>query len=184
MPKAVVFASGFGSNAEVIFKTCQSECYQIEILALVTDKLQSRAAHIAKLFDFEVIEYKPHHLETLISWLKKNHVDWIFLAGFMRLLPSHLIEHFPQKILNIHPSLLPAYPGLNVYERIYADQLTTSGVTIHFVDEGLDSGPIVLQQSFEILPSDTLEQIKSKGQAIEHQLYRQVLFQIATGDLK
>lgn len=184
MPKAVVFASGYGSNAEVIFKTCQTECPEIEILALVTDKMQSRAAKIAPLFELPVLEYQPKDLDPLMSWLKKNKIDWIFLAGFMRLLPHQFIELFRHRILNIHPSLLPDYPGLQAYERIYADQLTVSGVTIHYVDEGLDSGPIIIQRSFDILPTDSFEQMKSKGQAIEHQLYKHVLHQIAKGELK
>lgn len=183
MPKAVVFASGHGSNAEVIFKTCQTECPEIEIMALVTDKPQARVVSVAKQFGLPIENYSVDNLDHLIANLKQQKVEWIFLAGFMRILPAQFVAEFRSHIVNIHPSLLPNYPGLNAYERIFFDSLDCSGITIHFVDEGLDSGPIILQESFAILPGESLEQIKAKGQSIEHQLYKQILKKIARGDM-
>ena len=103
--------------------------------------------------------------------LKKAGVELICLAGFLRLLKRQLLDAFPNRILNIHPSLLPAYPGLESWKQALDAGEKEAGCTVHFVDEGVDTGPVILQESVPILSDDTAEVLHARIQVIEHQLY-------------
>jgi phosphoribosylglycinamide formyltransferase-1 len=103
--------------------------------------------------------------------LKAAGVELICLAGFMRLVKRPLLDAFPDRILNIHPSLLPAYPGVESWKQALAAGEKEAGCTVHFVDEGMDSGPIILQESVPILSDDTAEVLHARIQVVEHRLY-------------
>ncbi len=103
------------------------------------------------------------------------HVDLVVLAGFMRILSAYFVNLFSGSIMNIHPSLLPAFPGLDAHEQAIAYGAKVSGCTIHFVDEGMDTGPIIMQQAVSILADDTVETLSERILAVEHELYPQAI---------
>ena len=111
--------------------------------------------------------------------LKAAGVEWICLAGFLRLVKRPLLDVFPNKILNIHPSLLPAFPGLESWKQALDAGASKAGCTVHFVDEGMDTGPIILQEELPILAGDTAESLHARIQVIEHRLYPAALRKVA-----
>ena len=108
---------------------------------------------------------------AIVGELKKRHVSVVCLAGFMRLLSPVFIDAFPDRILNIHPSLLPKYPGLHPQQQALDDAATESGATVHFVNKELDAGPIVLQEAVPVMQGDTADTLAERILAVEHQLY-------------
>ena len=119
----------------------------------------------------------------MIRIIDQQAPDVIALAGFMRVLSPEFVSHYPFKIINIHPSLLPAYAGLNTHERVLKAGEKWHGVTIHVVNEGLDSGPILAQQKVMVREDDTIESLRARVLEVEHHLYPGVLDRIATGQL-
>jgi phosphoribosylglycinamide formyltransferase-1 len=120
---------------------------------------------------------------ALVDLLRAHGVERIALAGFLRWLTSATIEHYAGAIVNLHPSLLPLYPGLYAIERAYADRVLWSGVTVHFVDEGHDTGPVIAQVPVPRYPKDTLEQFADRIHAAEHQLLPRVLWALDGGEV-
>ena len=121
---------------------------------------------------------REEHDAEIIAELKRREVDLICLAGYMRLLSSDFVQAFPDRIVNIHPSLLPAYPGLNVHERVLEAGEKRSGCTVHFVNEDLDAGPIILQRVVEVKPADTVETLSSRILEQEHIAYAEAIKQL------
>ena len=108
-------------------------------------------------------------------------VQLVCLAGFLRLVKRPLLDAFPRRILNIHPSLLPAYPGLESWKQALAAGESHSGCTVHFVDDGMDTGPVIVQESVPVLPGDTAESLHARIQAVEHRLYPLAIQRVAAG---
>jgi len=117
----------------------------------------------------------------LASILRERRVDLVCLAGFMRLITHELLTEFPQKILNIHPSLLPAFPGLHAQRQALDYGVKLSGCTVHFVDEGLDSGPIIAQRAVEVLENDTEQTLSERILVQEHLLYSEAIREVLAG---
>ena len=113
--------------------------------------------------------------QDLVACLEAHHVEWVALAGFMRVLGPGFLAHWPRRVLNIHPSLLPAFPGLHVHEQTLAAGVRISGATVHLVDEGMDTGPIVAQASVPVLADDDVGRLKDRILRLEHRLYPAVL---------
>lgn len=177
-----IFASGTGSNALNLVQFSRLNPHLISVELLVTDS--PRAQVIAKftaqgvpvaIVPFE--KNKKFHEAQILKVLAKHNIEWIILAGFMRILSQDFLQKFydekldRNRVLNIHPSLLPSFKGANAYASAFAANVTHSGVTVHFVDSGVDSGPIILQKSFPRLPEDTLENFISRGKQLEHEIY-------------
>lgn len=118
---------------------------------------------------------KLEHESRILACLEQHQINWVLLAGYMRLIGSTLLDRYSNRIINIHPSLLPHYPGLDGYARAFTDGVATSGVTVHLVDAGMDTGPILIQRSFKRLPGDTLETFVQRGKVVEWELYPEVL---------
>lgn len=116
----------------------------------------------------------------LIQTLRAHNVDWVVLAGYMRILSAGFIRAFPQRILNIHPSLLPAFPGLDAQHQAFDYGVKTSGCTVHFVDEHLDHGPIVMQAAVPVLDTDSPESLSARILKEEHRIYSASLHQLLT----
>lgn len=127
---------------------------------------------------------REDHDAEIISALKERGVDLVCLAGYMRLLSARFVAEFRNRIINIHPSLLPAYPGLNVHERVIAAGEKVSGCTVHFVNEELDAGPIILQRGVEVRENDTPETLAGRILAEEHVAYVEALRMIASGRIE
>lgn len=147
------------------------------VVVVISDKADAGGLAKAKERDVETIvierngRKRAEHDADIIAELHKRDVDLVCLAGYMRLLSPSFVEAFPNRILNIHPSLLPAYPGLDVHERVLAAGETSSGCTVHYVNEDLDAGEIILQRSVPVLADDTVESLSARILAQEHAAY-------------
>ena len=170
-----VFISGRGSNLKSILKYSKKKLSKINIKLIVSNNRNARGIIFAKKnkINFIIINYKNiNKAERKIFYhLKKYKIKYIFLAGFMKILSKNFINKFKNKILNIHPSLLPKYKGLNTHERAIKNKEKFSGCTIHFVNEKLDSGKIILQKKVKILKLDTPESLAKRIIKIENKLY-------------
>ena len=166
--KVAILASGRGSNAENIIRSSREESWPT-ISCLITNNPQAKAISVAK--EWGVPCFIVDDEEKMIKILQENGVQLVLLAGYMRILSKFFLQSFTGKVVNIHPSLLPAFPGLNAYQRAFQAKVTSSGVTVHFVDEGVDTGPIILQESFPRHEEDSLEDFMERGLRLEHRLY-------------
>jgi phosphoribosylglycinamide formyltransferase-1 len=120
----------------------------------------------------------------VVRLLKEHEVDWVCLAGYMRLLSGGFVSQFPERILNIHPSLLPAFPGLDAQHQALVHGVKITGCTVHFVDENLDSGPILLQSPVPVLDNDTLETLSARILAEEHRIYSEAVAWVLRGNYR
>ena len=152
--RAAVFISGKGSNLKSLIKFSKSKKSPISINFIISNNSKAKGLNYAKIFKIKkkVLNFKNKELSEnkLLSILKKNNVEIICLAGFMKILSKNFIKKFKGKILNIHPSLLPKYKGLNTHQRAINNKEKYSGCTVHFVKSRLDSGRIVLQKKVKI----------------------------------
>ncbi|MFS4458183.1 phosphoribosylglycinamide formyltransferase [Bdellovibrio sp. HCB2-146] len=188
--RIAIFASGSGSNAEALIRKAQELSDKISVEFVLTDRqdafvLQRAQIHQVRSHIVERTSTRKDHEDAILKHVDEYRIDWIFLAGYMRLIGASFLQALRERhqgasqILNIHPSLLPAYPGTDSIERAYKDQVSKSGVTIHQVDEGMDTGPIILQQSLPLLAGESLADFKARVHQLEHSLYTQVLTDIA-----
>lgn len=126
---------------------------------------------------------KREHEERIVKLMEEEEIDWILLAGYLPIVGETLLAKYKNRIINIHPALLPEYRGLDSYRRAFEDKVEVAGVSIHFVDEGIDTGEIILQEKFYRDPEDTLTDFVNKGKAIELQLFPKILEMINSGRL-
>ncbi|MGX7030019.1 phosphoribosylglycinamide formyltransferase [Vagococcus zengguangii] len=190
MKKIAILASGNGSNFEVIRQKIVDGELQAEIVLVFSDQPSAFVLERAKQHQLPYATFSPKEFaskaayeQRLLELLVECEVDMLILAGYLRILGSDVIQAFPNKIINIHPSLLPEYPGLRSIERAYQDGQQVTGVTIHYVDEGLDTGPIIRQASLTIDPSESLAQLEERVHQLEHQLYPEALQQLLNKEL-
>jgi len=176
--KIAILISGRGSNMVALVDAIKSgEIPDAEVAAVISDKAYAAGLEKARERGVETVvverrgRTREEHDAEIISELKKRNVDLVCLAGYMRLLSPPFVAAFPKRILNIHPSLLPAYPGLNIHERVLAAGETVSGCTVHYVNEDLDAGEIVSQREVVVLPGDTPEALSARILEQEHKLY-------------
>lgn len=176
--KIGILISGRGSNMVALVEAVGSgEIPGSEVAVVISDKAD--AAGLAKAaergVETLVIERngrkREEHDAEIVAALRERGVELVCLAGYMRLLSPLFVQAFPDKIVNIHPSLLPAYPGLGVHERVIAAGEKTSGCTVHFVNEDLDAGPIILQREVPVLEGDTPETLSARILEQEHGTY-------------
>lgn len=179
MISAAVFASGSGSNAEAIVQASELPC---TIQLLVCDKPEAPVINKAEEWDTEVFVCDPKtfkdkqsYEQAILTKLQEKQIEWIFLAGYMRLIGPTLLEAYPERILNIHPSLLPAFAGKDAIGQALSAGVKVSGVTIHLVDAGMDTGNIIAQEAVPVLEKDTHHTLHQRIQAIEHRLYPETI---------
>lgn len=182
MNNVAVFASGSGSNFQAIIDVVKSGELEANLALLICDKPGAYAierAHSAKIpsFVFNPKDYinKEAFEEEILVRLKEAGVELIVLAGYMRLIGPTLLSEYKGRIVNIHPSLLPAFPGKDAIGQALAAKAKWSGVTIHYVDEGMDTGPIIVQERIRLSNKETRESLQQKIQLIEHKLYPSIL---------
>ena len=180
--KTAVFISGNGSNLKSLIKFSKQRKSPILIQLIITDNLYAKGLNYAKHYKIKkkIIDFKNKNLaeKKIIFELKKNKIDCVCLAGFMRILSKNFIKNFKGKILNIHPSLLPKYKGLNTHQRAINKKEKFSGCTVHFVSSKLDSGKIILQKKVRIKSNDTPKKLAKKILAQEHKLYPKAILKI------
>lgn len=177
-----ILISGNGSNLQAIIDAIEAGRLNAEITAVVSDNPQAHGLSRAtrhnlhsRVIDARDYASRSDYDEALRHYLESIAPDYIVLAGFMRILTPGFIEAFEHRILNIHPSLLPAYKGLNTYQRALDNGETQHGVSIHLVTAELDAGPIILQASYAIEAGDSVEDLQTRGHQLEHSMYPQVL---------
>jgi phosphoribosylglycinamide formyltransferase-1 len=176
--KIGILISGRGSNMVAIVDAVQSgEIPDSEVVIVISDKADAAGLEKARDRGIETVvierrgRTREEHDAEIVAALKERNVDLVCLAGYMRLLSPFFVHAFPDKIINIHPSLLPAYPGLNVHERVLAAHEKTSGCTVHYVNEDLDAGDVILQREVPVLETDTPETLSARILEQEHRLY-------------
>ena len=173
--KCAVFISGTGSNLKALIQFSEKKSSPISVELIISDNAKAKGLKFGKAFKIsnKVFNYKDKisNEKNIISELKNKKIKLICLAGFMKILSKDFIKNFNGRILNIHPSLLPKYKGLNTHERVLTNNEKYSGCTVHFVNSRLDSGKIILQKKVKISKNDTAKSLAKKILAQEHKLY-------------
>ena len=180
--KTAVFISGTGSNLKSLIKFSKIKKSPISIEFIVSNNSKAKGLNYAKIYKIKkkVLNFKNKNLSEnkLLSILKTNNIEMICLAGFIKILSKNFIKRFKGKILNIHPSLLPKYKGLNTHERALNNKEKYSGCTVHFVNSKLDSGRIILQKKVKISKNDTKASLAKKILAQEHKIYPKAILKV------
>jgi phosphoribosylglycinamide formyltransferase-1 len=186
-----VLASGRGSNFRALAEAAAGGRLPASVVVLVTDRAGAPALAVARELRIEavVVDPKQHpsreaHEKAVIGVLEERRVGLVCLAGYMRLLSAGFVAHFAGRLLNIHPSLLPAFPGLHPQRQALAHGVRVSGATVHFVDEGVDTGPVVLQAVVPVEPDDTEESLAARILVEEHRIYPEAVHLFADGRLE
>lgn len=186
--RVVVLISGGGSNMVALADACAAPDFPAEIVGVLSDKkaaggLAKAEARGISTFAFERKDYasKAEHEAAVLDALSALKPDLICLAGYMRLLSADFIRPYEGRILNIHPSLLPLFPGLHTHQRAIDAGMKVAGCTVHFVTEGMDEGPIIAQAAVPILADDTAETLAARVLTVEHRTYPLALKLIASG---
>jgi phosphoribosylglycinamide formyltransferase-1 len=186
-----ILISGRGSNMLAIIKAVENgEIPNAKVSVVISDKPNAAGIEKAKSCGIEtlIIERKglnrEEHDEKILTELRKRKVEVVCLAGYMRLLSKKFIEAYPNRIVNIHPSLLPAFPGLDAQKQAIEYGVKVSGCTVHFVDEKLDHGPIILQKAVEVKDDDTPESLSARILEQEHKIYVEALKLIAENKIE
>jgi phosphoribosylglycinamide formyltransferase-1 len=189
--RVVVFISGGGSNMLALLKATRAADYPAEIVGVIADKadaggLAKAAAEGIATFAFVRKEFasKEAHEEAILAQLAALSPDIICLAGYMRLLSGRFIQAYEGRIINIHPSLLPLFPGLHTHQRAIDAGMRIAGCTVHFVTEGMDEGPVIGQAAVPVLTDDTADALAARVLTIEHQIYPQALRLFAEGNVR
>ncbi len=179
-----VFISGRGSNLKSLIKYSKTKKSLIKINLVVSDNSNAKGLEYANKSKINSIFIKYSNRSNFenrsLKLLKKNNVDLICLAGFMKILSSSFIKYFNKRILNIHPSLLPKYKGLNTHNRVIKNKERYSGATVHIVSQKLDSGKIILQKKVKIIKSDNRKSLEKKVLKIEHEIYPKAIIRLLT----
>ncbi|HHV44627.1 MAG TPA: phosphoribosylglycinamide formyltransferase [Firmicutes bacterium] len=189
--KLGILVSGRGSNLQAIIDAIEAGRLAAQIQVVISDRADAFALKRAAAYGIptEVIlreDYpdKQQFEAAIVRSLQAREVELVVLAGFIRLLSGWFLEHFKWRVINIHPSLLPAFPGLNAQAQALEYGVRVSGCTVHFVDEGMDSGPIILQRTVPVLDDDTVETLSLRILEQEHLAYPEAINLIAKGMLR
>ncbi|HEX6712943.1 MAG TPA: phosphoribosylglycinamide formyltransferase [Thermoleophilaceae bacterium] len=182
----VVLVSGEGSNLQALIDTVHGK--DVEIVGVGSNRAEARGLERAReagietaVFPKEEYGDRPQRDAAMGDWIEGRGAELVVLAGFMELLTPVLIQRFPNRIVNVHPALLPAFAGIRSIEQMIDYGVKVAGVTVHFVDEGVDSGPIVLQEAFELPYSRDIAVVEQRIHEIEHQLLPRAVSLIAGG---
>jgi phosphoribosylglycinamide formyltransferase-1 len=179
-----IFASGNGSNFESIVQATKTGKLNANIVLLVCDKSNAFVLQRAKNHNIDTYVFDPkasskeQYEKNILEKLTQYNIDFIALAGYMRLISTTLLNQYNGNIVNIHPSYLPNFVGKNAIQQALDSKVDTTGVTVHYVDEGMDTGPIILQKKVNISTDETLESLSQKIHALEHTIYIEALNQI------
>jgi phosphoribosylglycinamide formyltransferase 1 len=189
--RVVIFISGSGSNMVALAKAAQAPDFPAEVIAVISDKADAGglakaealgiATHVFMRKDYDS---KAAHEAAILARLAEIKPDLICLAGYMRLLSAEFIRPYDGRILNIHPSLLPLFPGLHTHQRAIDAGMKLAGCTVHVVTEGMDEGPVIAQGAVPILAGDSADDLAQRVLAVEHQIYARALAKIAGGPIE
>jgi len=182
-----ILGSGKGTNCRAILENIRSGALTAEVRVVISDAFDAPILDIAREFSIPNAYLPPGRFQTrlepqaeveLVRMLRDASVELVILAGFMRVLKAPMLDAFPHRILNIHPSLLPRFPGLDAWKQALAAGEKVTGCTVHYVDEKIDHGDIIAQREVAILPNDTAESLHARIQITEHELYPAVISEV------
>ena len=191
--KIAVLGSGKGSNFVSLAKACEQGLMSAEIVLVVSDAKDAGILDRAQEFDLHSRYIDPGKFRTkldetaetaYVSAIRESGAEWVALAGFMRILKGNFLRAFKQKVINIHPSLLPAFPGLEAWKQAHEYGVRVTGCTVHLVDHGIDTGPILAQGVVPVLEDDTPETLHRRIQEEEHKLYPRTLARLFNNEVR
>jgi phosphoribosylglycinamide formyltransferase-1 len=178
-----VLASGSGTNLQALL-----DAPDIDVVAVASDKPEARALERARTAGVETAVFpradfadRPARDDAMAAWLAERGVGLVVLAGYMRLVSPGFLARFPQRVINVHPALLPAFPGIDPIAEALAYGAKVTGVTVHFVDEGVDSGPVILQRAIELPDATDAAEVRDRLRPLEHDLLCEAIALIADG---
>ena len=184
-------ASGSGTNLQAILESCASGRIDAEVKIVISDVPGAKALERAKKFnvpaaihDRKIYSSKKEYESAIVKDLKAHEVDLICLAGYMRIVGKDFLAAFPNRVINIHPALLPSFPGLEAQKQALEYGVKMSGCTVHFIDEMTDHGPIILQAAVPVLKNDTVESLQQRILKEEHRIYSEAIQLYAEGKLR
>jgi phosphoribosylglycinamide formyltransferase-1 len=188
--KIGVLASGNGSNLQAIIDNCERGELSAEVVCVITNKANAFALERAHKHGIPAIHLNQKDFSgreaydaAVVTEFQAHGVELVVMAGFMRIITRVLLDAFPMAVMNIHPALLPSFPGLDAQKQALEHGAKLTGCTVHFVDEGTDTGPIIIQAAVPILADDTVETLSQRIHAQEHRIYPQAIQLFATGHL-
>lgn len=189
MKKIAVFASGNGSNFQALVDATKTNGQSYEIVLLVCDKPGAYVIERAQQAEVPSLEISPKDFASkadyekeILQKLNESEVELIVLAGYMRLIGETLLSAYEGRIINIHPSLLPSFPGKDAIGQAFEAKVKITGVTVHYVDEGMDTGPIIAQEAVKMDENETRESLEVKIHQVEHLLYPSVIQKLCSTD--
>ncbi|MXN51290.1 phosphoribosylglycinamide formyltransferase [Shinella sp. AETb1-6] len=189
--RVVAFISGGGSNMLALAKAAEAADFPAEIVAVFSDKADAGGLAKAEALGIATRTFlrkdfadKEAHEAAILAALEALSPDLICLAGYMRLLSGAFINRYEGRILNIHPSLLPLFPGLHTHQRAIDAGMRLAGCTVHFVTEGMDEGPVIVQAAVPVLPADTADTLAARVLTVEHKSYPLALRLVADGKVR
>jgi phosphoribosylglycinamide formyltransferase 1 len=189
--RVAILISGRGSNMAALIEAARDEYYPAEVVSVISNKTDAAGLQFAKRNGIEALaiphksfETRESHDAAIDEAMEAAGAEIVCLAGYMRIMTPSLIEKWAGKMINIHPSLLPAFPGLNTHERAIAAGVSEHGCTVHFVTQGVDEGPMIVQAKVPVQPGDTPETLSARVLAAEHGLYPAALRLVAEGRVR
>jgi phosphoribosylglycinamide formyltransferase-1 len=186
--RTAILISGRGSNMAALIEAARAPDFPAEIALVISNSSEAAGLALAKragvataVIDPKIYAGRDKFEESMQAMLDIHRIELICLAGYMRILGGPFVNHWRGRIINIHPSLLPAYRGLRTHERALADGVAEHGCTVHFVEAELDAGPIIMQARAPVLAGDDAETLAARVLALEHRIYPKALAEVATG---
>jgi phosphoribosylglycinamide formyltransferase 1 len=184
--RVAVLASGSGTNLQALLDAAGDPAYPARIAVVLSDRADAYALERARLAGVPAVHLprqrdREAYDQRCVEILREHGAEWVCLAGYMRIVTSGFLAAFPWRVMNIHPSLLPAFPGLHAQEQAIRAGVRVAGCTVHLVDEGTDTGPILAQAAVPVLPADDVEALKARILRCEHVIYPRALKWAAEG---
>jgi len=183
-----VLVSGSGTNLQAILDAIAGGRLDARVVVVISNKASAGALERATragvptlTLDHKAFDGREAFDAALVDALRQHRAEWVVLAGFMRILTRVLLDAFPMRVVNIHPALLPSFPGVDAQRQAVEYGVRVTGCTVHFVDTGTDTGPIIAQRALDVLPGEDVESLKKRLLAVEHQLLPEALQWIAEG---
>ncbi len=190
LPNFAVFASGHGGNLQAIINAVKAKKIRANLQLVFSDRADAFALQRAQKAKIPTLHLNPKEFagreefdRAVLAHLKAQSIDFIVLAGYMRLLSALFVQSYPNKIINIHPALLPSFKGVQGVRDAFEHGVKVTGITVHFVNEEMDAGAIIAQAPVTVGPKDTLGSLEEKIHRLEHRLYPQVIDLLARGKL-
>ena len=189
--RVAVMISGRGSNLSALISATMARDYPCQIVAVLSDNPEAAGLSLAAGHTIETASFarqdfgsREEHETAILECLERLKPDIVCLAGYMRLLSARFVAKWRGRMINIHPSLLPSFPGLDTHQRALTHQVRLHGCSVHFVTEGMDEGPVIAQAAVPVLPDDTEEALTARVLAAEHKLYPAALRLLADGKVR